>query len=382
MSFDLSFYRDQLLNKLGEYKDRNSAVLRTLDNCQVKLKVTTTTTNDDRMPYKIRGRSKSKCKHSHTHEMEKVYRPRRRSYSPDWDSDSDSECAYAHRDPYGGGYSYGCGRSPCRLPFYVDGEGSPFQQNVNQQNINVLPSSHGTGGHQRGRRSPSRGPPILVENPGQRIGRGPRHGFDPLSHCPHGGHRRRPHHHAMMAQGGYTPITNDDGKVDIYNNAKLLNRFKEFADTCARQKKEKEVAAQKKQDDTAEIINKLFKPAASSPTWMWPGEYERSAGEIRSELERVNADMDQLRSRASMMALNAAAYNEAEVMADRQAMCSGALQDGTEQETAKCKKQERLTSMLARPRKVDFANHVDCTGGHRVEEVNNEDSEGYVCDCC
>lgn len=158
----------------------------------------------------------------------------------------------------------------------------------------------------------------------------------------------------MMARNGYTPITNDDGKVDIYNNAKLLKSLADFADVHAKEKKERENARSKKQDDTADMINKLLKPAPSTPAWMWPGECERSAEDIRSELERVNSDMDQLHSWASMIAADAAALNEAEVRMDQLAMCTGALQHNENKEDVQAGKRRVSKPALARPKKMDF----------------------------
>lgn len=185
-----------------------------------------------------------------------------------------------------------------------------------------------------------------------------------------------------MTRGGYTPITNDDGKVDFYNNAKLFNKFKEFADAHTKAKKDKEDAEKKKHDETADLINKILKPAASSPSWTWPGGYERSAEDIRSELERVNADMDQLRTWASVIAAETAARNEVEAMVDQMAMCSGALQGGDDKENVRRGKQRQLNSGLAGPQKADFPSLLPCKTGGRVEEVPDEDDEKHECGCC
>jgi len=377
MSFDLSFYRDQVLNILDECKDRASAALKALDNCEVNLKVTTRTSKDDTMSssrlYKIRNRSKSKSKHSYTHETEKIYKPRQRSYSPDWAYDSESDCSCDECDPCGCEIGTGRGRLPYRLPIYADGHGSPLQQNFNQQNINVLPGHYGRGecGH-GGYRSRSRGRPIIIV-PNRPRGR------------PQSCHGHRHAQFLIAPRNGYTSITNDDGKVDIYNNAILTKRFTDFADAHAKAKKEKEDADKKKQEDTADMINKLLKPAERAPRRVWPGEHQRSAEDIRSELERVNADMDQLHSWVTLIATDTAACGKEEVKKDQLAMCSGALQGNEDKENVQPLRRKQLESALARPKKVEFTDHTDCRMISRVEEVddNKDEQDGgrHGCDC-
>ena len=378
MSFGLGFYMDQVLNKLGECKDRVSAALRALDNCEVNLKVTTKTSKDDRMSSsrlsRIRNRSKSKCKHSYTHETEKIYKPRHCSYSPDWAYDSESNCGCDECNPCGCETRTGPrGRSPYRLPIYVDGQGSPLQQNVTQQNINVLPGYHGGRDYEHcGNQNRGRGRPIVIV-PNRPYGR------------PQGCHSHQQPQFLMAPVNGYTPVTNDDGKIDIYNNAILMKRFADFADAHAKAKKDKEDADKKKQDDAAEMINKLLKPAESAPRWSWPEEYRRSAEDIRSELERVNADMDQLHSWAALMATDTAVCNQDVLQKDQLAMCSGALQGNEGKENVQHLRREQLKSALSRPKKVQFTDHTGCRMINRVKEVDDtEEEQGgrrYECGC-
>lgn len=102
MSFDLSFYKHHILNKLGGYRDRASAALKQLDNGEFKLKIYTATAKDNAIPCVYRNRAdrphlyrtKSKEKIRHSHEIEHTLRPKpSRSSILCYDSDSDySDC--------------------------------------------------------------------------------------------------------------------------------------------------------------------------------------------------------------------------------------------------------------------------------------------------
>ncbi|KAK5075088.1 hypothetical protein LTR64_001293 [Lithohypha guttulata] len=242
MSFQLNFYKDHLINKLCGAKDRASAVLRQLDNCEVKLNIissTNQTEHDSKMPHKnmVRSRSRSKCRTScsHSHERERFYKEKPR-YILNWDddeSDDDSVCSCddnCHSTR---------GRSP--FPVYIDG------RNTSQQNIQI----HGGGARDihkqhRGRfRRRPRG--ILVNcDDGCKCG-----GFS--------GYRRPCHPDyikvapASRAPQEYHMICNEDGKVDLYEREKLNRHiFDQFKAIEKAQKEEKE-AAKKVQNDAVDL---------------------------------------------------------------------------------------------------------------------------------
>lgn len=184
-----------------------------------------------------------------------------------------------------------------------------------------------------------------------------------------------------MPYSGYTPILNDDGKLDIYDNAKAFEAMKDGFAEHTKKKKEEEDAKSKKIDDAANMFNKFLKPAEKAPTLMWPGGYGRSAEEIRAELAKVNADMEQLCSWAPLMATKVAACEEVDAEEDQLAMCSGALQ-GNEDKKVQPRGQKQLKSALAGRKKVNFADQVDCKTVSRIEEVADEDDGRHECACC
>lgn len=241
---------------------------------------------------KSKDKFKEKHEYSHTHSHTHEYgRPR-------WSEDECTcdDCAYR-------------GRPITRTPV-VCGEGSPFQQNVNQQNINIVPGYH----------SPHRDHPRV---------------WEPVLLTPRDYGWSRPVYYPRRHHGlsGYAPITNDDGRVDLIDVPRFIQNARDFADEVQKKRKDEEDAKMRKMYDTADMIKKMFepdhhdnhRPGAWIPN---PDLYgsQRTSAHIKAELERLRADKKQL-------SMNHAAERERWRNEDQLAMCSGALQEDVQMNT-------------------------------------------------
>ncbi|KAK5081991.1 hypothetical protein LTR05_007133 [Lithohypha guttulata] len=380
MSFQLNFNKDHLISKLCEAKDRASAILRQLDNCEVKLNIissTNQTEHDSKMPHKnmVRSRSRSKCKTSCSHSHERVifYKEKPR-YISDWDddeSDDDSVCSCddnCHSTR---------GRSP--FPVYIDGH------NASQQNIQI--QGGGARDIHKKYRGRSRHRPrdiVVVGDDGCKCGRSRGHGC----HC-HPGYITFPP--VSRPLQNYHMILNDDGKVDLYEREKLNRHiFDQFKAIEKAQKEEKE-AAKKVQNDAVDLFNKLqgqqcpprFGCGGGCGLWSCGcnglgGSYgsSRSAEAIRSELAKLKANKQQLYSEALLEGQRRARQNEIEVALDGvEMMCSGALQDTDSRDDLKSRGARKTTKgMLMKPKVHFLVEEAEGISG-RVEEVDDTDGE-------
>lgn len=379
MSFGLGFYKDVLLNKLGAAKDRAAAILRELDNCEVRLQVVNTNSRHDtlKMPV-VRSRSKSKCKHSFFHEEERFHGPR---HYDDWSSDGDydSDCSCGEHD------TAGRGRRPYRdADIYVDG------RNVEQQNILVKGCCGGKCKHVHRKRPRSRSV-IVVDRPRQGHPYGSRrpcvHGFDFndfCGRCPSGQRSWEPTYHMS-----HQVITDDDGKINFYDPTKLRKYLCEQVHAYAKSEADKKAATEKTMSETMGMLKKTCIPKIMDGSCGCGGHHHhygygsyngpRSAQDIENELARVNADLEQLHTRALLEAQAQALANCVDESSEEElAMCSGALQEDSNDDERLHKHrgslgQRRPKSILprARPKRVNFADeikHSPC----RIQEVEDE----------
>lgn len=401
MSFELGFYKDILYNKLGAAKDRAAAALKQLDNCDIRLKIITTSSreNTNKMPI---VRSKSKCKHSYSHEEERLHKP---TYHDDWSSDEgyDSDCSCSDRT------TVGRGRGSHRdADVYIDGG------NASQQNIQVQGCCGGKCKHVHRRRPRSRSV-IVVKRPRCRhqYGCGRKachpdghcciHGMgshDFCSRCPAGQRMwDLPNQMPSARQNHFRVITDDDGKMNVYDRTKLSKFLYDQAQAYAKSEADKKAANDKTLADAMGVVNKMCRPSFMGGSCGCGGNIHncgiyqgsRSAQAIEHELAQVNADLDQLHAKALLDAQMRARANL--VGAEELAMCSGALQDdttscGRRSGNLEQKMIERpLNSVLAGPglNKGGFANVDDYRTARRKEELGEEDninSIGKLVRCC
>lgn len=319
----------------------------------------------------IRRQSKFKCKHSHSHETKKVYKPGR-NHSPEW-SDDDED----HTDASNSGDEHQTrGRPPASI--YIDG------RNVCQQNIQL----HSCSSQLR--------QPMNERNRSQhRIVICPR---DPCDICRRPAAVRQSHHpnHYCSIHGcsclevcdlcpasgrrlylpedgpqhQYYVLTGDNGKIDIYYPPKLHKFLVDQADAYDRTMKEKKEKEDAQRFEAFGMIRKLQKhnllPLEDSPR------YERSAEEIRSDLAEVNADLEQLLSKALLETQAKANDKKQIVMEDRLALCSGALRASDDQGCNRADKAcglKQVVSISARPKKVNFTDGNYTKIVNRVKEL-------------
>ena len=262
-------------------------------------------------------RSKSKDEFKEKHEYKHTHTQSREHGRPKWfDSDDKCDCDdYRHR-----------GRPLTRVVRtpWIHGEGSPLQQNVNHQNINIVPGCHShrphshsrsssrdhSHSHERGQASPHL---ISRHSDGHCCIHG-RGWTCPTCH-PHRPYRQHP-------LDNYMPITNDDGKVDLYDLPRFMKAARDFADEVQRKRREDEEAKMRNMYATADAIQKMFEPLRHQGGGWGPEEYDnqRSSAEIKAELDRLRADRKQL-------SINRYIEHGRRRGDDQRAMCSGALQD-------------------------------------------------------
>lgn len=178
-------------------------------------------------------------------------------------------------------------------------------------------------------------------------------------------------------------MTNDDGKIDVYDGLKQDKYFHDKVQGILKAAKDKKDAEEKEKNDILDKLGKLYKDhehdSLSSIMGHAGHSYyggQRSADEIRKEIAKVQADMAQLHALASLEAQENARKGELEsLLGDDTAWCHGALQDdnNSSDDVGKQGKKTAATPLKSSMKKVRIDPGIKAQ--QRIEELADSDIE-------